>query len=363
MSLKKGEQSRLVSPALPHKLKEAQPSPVVFSRDGISLFNRNVMNLYDEWEEPVVIISDGAYGLKGFPGDPPTPDGLPNWYKAHIAKWSERSTPLTTLWFWNTEYGWAKVHPLLEDNGWMFKSCHIWDKGMAHAAGNSNTQNLSRLPIVTEVCVQYIRKAEFKAGSRTLGMKEWIREEWERTGIPLSKSNEACGVNNAATRKYLTKDHLFYYPPPDAFERLVTYANRQGEPEGRPYFSIDGVRPISKEQWSRMRAKFHCPVGVTNVWREPPLHGKERFKLGSSVVHLNQKPLRLMELTIQISSDLGDMVWEPFGGLCTAAIASYRLGRRCRSAEVVPRFYELAKERLAKAQPMRPHAKKTLEAF
>lgn len=164
MSPRKSKQSSFVSTSALHGLSESPRSSGLFSRDGVSIFNNDAMNLYDSWEEPIVIISDGAYGLKGFPGDPPTPDGLPNWYKAHIAKWSERSTPLTTLWFWNTEYGWAKIHPLLEENGWVFRSCHTWDKGMAHAAGNSNTQNLRRLPVVTEVCVQYIRKQNSKWG-------------------------------------------------------------------------------------------------------------------------------------------------------------------------------------------------------
>ena len=39
-------------------------------------------------------------------------------------------------------------------------------------------------------------------------MQEWLRAEWRRTGLPWRAANEACGVSNAATRKYLTGDHL-----------------------------------------------------------------------------------------------------------------------------------------------------------
>ena len=53
-----------------------------------------------------------------FPGDPPTPEELPEWYEPHIMAWSDRAVPLTTLWFWNTEIGWANVHPLLVKYGW-----------------------------------------------------------------------------------------------------------------------------------------------------------------------------------------------------------------------------------------------------
>lgn len=313
---------------------------------GITVTCGDALDLYGQWPSPTVIVSDGAYGVGGFEGDTPTPDGLIEWYEDHIRAWSERATPQTTLWFWNTEIGWATVHPLLVKYGWEYRCCHIWNKGKQHVAGNANTKTLRKLPVVTEVCVQYVRKVTVNQGGVQMTLKEWLRYEWERSGLPLSRTNEACGVKNAATRKYFTKDHLWYFPPPEAFELLVKYANEHGRPEGRPYFSFDGKRPVTGEEWAKMRAKFYCPFGWTNVWEEPPMRGEERVKNGSKAVHLNQKPLRLMELIIQISSDPGDVVWEPFGGLCTAALASMNLGRRCYSAEIIPDFYRLAVERL-----------------
>jgi site-specific DNA-methyltransferase (adenine-specific) len=159
-----------------------------------------------------------------------------------------------------------------------------------------------------------------------LNLRDWLRREWERTGLPLSLANEACGVKNAATRKYLTKDHLWYFPPPDVFGKLVEYANRHGEPAGAPYFSADGQKPLTPDEWSRMRSKFYCKPGITNVWHEPPLNGHERIKAGSASVHLNQKPLSLLQMIIEASSDEGDVVWEPFGGLCSVAVAAYPRG-------------------------------------
>ena len=75
-------------------------------------------------------------------------------------------------------------------------------------------------------------------------------------GACFPLANEACGVLNAATRKYLTADHLWYYPPVEAFVKMAEYANRFGTAEGRPYFSLDGKSPISAKDWARMRAKF-----------------------------------------------------------------------------------------------------------
>lgn len=318
----------------------------IFESQNLKIFNADVCNLYADWPKPIVIISDGPYGINGFSGDLPVPVGLAEWYEPHIRAWSEKSTPQTTLWFWSTEIGWATVHPVLAKYGWEYRACHIWDKGLAHAAGNTNSKTLRKLPIVTEVCVQYVKKPVFHVANRTLTMQEWLRQEWQRTGLPLSRTNEVCGVKNAATRKYFTKDHRWYFPPPEAFEKIVTYANQYGKESGKPYFSIDGKTPLTKSEWETYRSKFYCPLGITNVWRVPPVNGSERIKNGSKALHANQKPLQLIELTISLSSEEGDVIWEPFGGLCTTAVAAYNLNRRCFSAEIDEKMYHRAVTRL-----------------
>jgi site-specific DNA-methyltransferase (adenine-specific) len=328
----------------------------VFRREGVAIHFDRVEQLYADWPSPICIISDGPYGVSGFPGDQCGWSSLGDWYEPHIAAWTQRATPQTTLWFWNTEVGWASVHPLLVKHGWEYRCCNIWDKGMGHVAGNVNTQTLRKFPVVTEVCVHYVKAALFSVGDRTMTMQEWLRHEWRRSGLALRLANEACEVLNAATRKYLTADHLWYYPPPDAFVKLAEYANRRGAPAGRPYFSLDGRKPISAERWHKMRAKFECPLGITNVWCEPQVNGVERIqgeRSGMSYkfacLHGSQKPLKFTEMMIRSCTDEGDVIWEPFGGLCPGAVVSHHLLRKYLAAEIVPEFYRAAAERLAGA--------------
>lgn len=322
-------------------------APATVRRGGVEISCGDSLRLSEHWPSPTVIVADGPYGVGSFPGDPPTPERLAEWYRPHIEQWSKRATPQTTLWFWNTELGWATVHPVLLANDWEYRCCHIWDKGKGHVAGNANSKTLRKFPVVTEVCVQYVRKVRLPYQGKMLPIKEWLRAEWLRSGLPLCETNQACGVINAATRKYFTKCHLWYFPPPDHFEKLVAYANLHGKREGRPYFSSDGRNPLTGEEWSQMRAKFYCLYGVSNVWSEPPVRGTERLKKRSKCLHLNQKPLALVETTLRASSDEGDVVWEPFGGLCSVAVACLRLNRRCYSAELLDEYYQLACRRLA----------------
>lgn len=298
----------------------------------------NSLDHYSSWPQPTVIISDGGYGILGFEGDTSDHLSLPEWYTPHVEAWAKAASPATTLWFWNSEIGWAAVHPLLEKHGWRYINANIWNKGKAHIAGNVNTTRIRRFPVVSEICVQYVYEAKIHG----LPLKKWLLSEWKRAGLSLRKANEACGVADAAVRKYLDQGHLWYYPPPEMFERLQVYANTQGDPAGKPYFSIDGKAPGTARQWSAMRSKFNCPHGVTNVWDRPPLAGPERFRVNGEsgrAVHLNQKPLDLTEMIVSTSSDQGDIVWEPFGGLFTASIAARRLRRRAFAAEIDPTYF------------------------
>lgn len=316
---------------------------------GIYLFNDNVENLYDFWETPNIIISDGAYGISGFKGDTVSYQDLPNWYEPHIKAWSQKAEAGTTLWLWNTEIGFAKIHPILEKYGWEYMTCNIWNKGIQHIAGNCNLKVLKSYPIVTEVCVQYVKKAKFIVEGVELSLKDWLRSEWNRAGLNLYQANEACEIVNAASRKYLTKDHLWYAPPPDHFEKLVKYANQFGKKMGIPYFSTDGKVPLSKQLYAKLFPTFNGKYGITNVWEVPPLHTKERVKINGETkyFHLNQKPLKLMDLIISSATNEGNIIWEPFGGLFSASIAAYMLGRKSYAAEIDNTIFQMALNRFA----------------
>ncbi len=317
-----------------------------WSDDFVQVQLGDSLNLYSHWDIPTVIVSDGGYGVLGFEGDTSDHLDLPDWYRPHIAAWSQFATPATTLWFWNSEIGWAAVHPILEAHGWRYINANVWNKGKGHIAGNVNTRKIRRFPVVSEVCVQYV----FEAKVNGLVLKEWLLREWKRTGLPLRKANEACNVADAAVRKYLDQGHLWYFPPPEMFLRLQEYANQHGDSAGRPYFSLDGLRPASAEQWQAMRSKFNCPHGFTNIWDRAALRGSERYKLNGDsgrAIHLNQKPLDLMSMIINAASDEGDVIWEPFGGLFSACVAARNGQRRAFAGEIDPTYFHYGVKRLS----------------
>ncbi len=113
---------------------------------------------------------------------------------------------------------------------------------------------------------------------------------------------------------------------------------------------------LTAEVWDRLRAKWTHAHGLTNVWQEPPVHNGERVRVpgsGSRYLHANQKPLSLMERQILASTSPNDVVWEPFGGLCSATVAAVKLGRVAYTAEVNRQFFDAAVDRVRLAKPER----------
>lgn len=329
-----------------------------------SLHYGNVSEIYDSWPSPDLIISDGAYGVRGFHGDTVDAEGLVEWYKPHILAWTKAAKPSTSLWFWNTEVGWATVHPILLANGWEYVQLAVWDKGLAHIAGNVNGKTIRQLPVVTEVSALYRKKLYLQTGNgQTLDAKSWLRTEWSRSGLPLYKANEACGVKNAATRKYLTSDWLWYWPPGEAVEKMAHYCTKYGKKTEFPYFSLDGKNSPKAQEWDNLRATWNHRNGITNVWQRPPLADSERLR-GSmqrsapriykptrfSAAHLNQKPIDLMLTQVAATTNPSNVVWEPFGGLASASVAAILLGRQAYAAELNEDFHQLANERLKEAE-------------
>ena len=83
----------------------------MFARDQVNIHFDRAENLYASWRSPTCIISDGPYGVSGYPVDSHKAETLADWYEPHIKSWSKYSSPETTLWFWNTESGLGNSTP------------------------------------------------------------------------------------------------------------------------------------------------------------------------------------------------------------------------------------------------------------
>ncbi|MGC9319607.1 MAG: DNA-methyltransferase, partial [Armatimonadota bacterium] len=84
----------------------------------------------------------------------------------------------------------------------------------------------------------------------------------------------------------------------------------------------------------------------------PLCTGQERIRdANGQKVHSTQKPEALLRMVVEASTNPGDLVLDPFVGVGTTAAVCRKLGRRCIGIEMVERYVQVARQRLANIQP------------
>ncbi|MCK6446177.1 MAG: ParB N-terminal domain-containing protein [Planctomycetes bacterium] len=87
--------------------------------------------------------------------------------------------------------------------------------------------------------------------------------------------------------------------------------------------------------WVQGKKPEHGVAQHDTVW-EADWDGKARF----TSFHPTSKPTRLFELPIELHTQRGGIVLEPFNGSGSQIIAAEKLGRRCRAMEIQPAFID-----------------------
>jgi len=105
--------------------------------------------------------------------------------------------------------------------------------------------------------------------------------------------------------------------------------------------------------WFARYEKNKCPFTfnfinqqeMKNVFTTPILQGEERWD------HPTQKPLSLIEKLITIHSNENDIIFDPFSGSGTTAVASQNLKRKFIGIEIDSKYFKMSNDRLAQ-KPM-----------
>jgi len=112
-----------------------------------------------------------------------------------------------------------------------------------------------------------------------------------------------------------------------------------------PYDSGTIARYAKDKRYKDKEARMtHLRKGkyATNLWRIPSLKGGSHEKVG----HPSQKPIALVERIILSSSNVHDLVIDPFLGSGTSAVVAKKLNRQWIGIESNKDYVAMAQERL-----------------
>lgn len=219
-----------------------------------------------------------------------------------------------------------------------FRNEIIWQRTL------SKGQMKNKLPSNHDIILSYKKSAD------SLWRSDAAFQPYDPSDLD-QKTEEKYGQQDADGRRYQLTSLLS--PNPDrpnldyeflGVRRVWRWTKERMQKEyeaGRVVQSKPGAVPRFKRYLDEQRGR---PLG--DVWTDiPPLNSQAAERLG----YPTQKPEALLERIIEMSSNPGDVVLDPFCGCGTAIAVSERLERRWLGIDVTFLAIHLIKSRLAEA--------------
>ena len=195
--------------------------------------------------------------------------------------------------------------------------------------------------------ILFYDKGEDKSGLTMLfsnpdlfsSIKKYMRDEkaklMESRGFTTEKQfaeyiNEVTETNSVVSRHYFA-DSQYMFPTPELYAKLqkTGFFRREYEELRREYEEL-------RRPWTVDRKAL-------DVLGFPICQDAGRF-------HETQKPLNLISYLIERSSKPGDVVFDPFSGSGTTAVAAHKLGRKFIGTEKDAGYWEKSCARLEQEQ-------------
>lgn len=211
----------------------------------------------------------------------------------------------------------ALLLPVLKEIGFSLRQQIIVDKGIKAVAGRA-TKNYKMFPCVTE-SILFLTKSNIDF-SRNL-----LKKRQKELGLTAKEINERLGVKSNGGGMwsiYTGKNICEQFPTRELWGKLQDILEFE--------FPYDKIVQT-----------FNPLMGYSDVWTDIDFYSEKRY-------HPTQKPIKLIERLIRVSSNIGDKVMDPFGGSGSTLISSEHLDRESHIIEMDKTYLDAIQERYKK---------------
>jgi site-specific DNA-methyltransferase (adenine-specific) len=94
---------------------------------------------------------------------------------------------------------------------------------------------------------------------------------------------------------------------------------------------------------------IHASNGVPNVYNRSVPNVLRVQRISASNLHPTEKPVALLVKLLEVVTDKGGLIFDPFMGSGTTGVAALQLGRNFIGCEIDPNYFEIAKKRIETA--------------
>lgn len=136
-----------------------------------------------------------------------------------------------------------------------------------------------------------------------------------------------CGIEQVSIIKKTFREH-------GLSTRLVVWEKSNPSPMNGNAIWLSSVECCVYGKFPKATFNEHCKSSVL------------KFPCGRSKVHPTQKPLPLFKRIVEVSSNEGDIVFDPFMGSGTSGVAALQLGRKFIGCEANEEYFKICENRI-----------------
>lgn len=196
-----------------------------------------------------------------------------------------------------------------------YKTNHRMEKGHKFSSEMLNDNNPLLVKVIIQECYRILKQNSAMYMFCSFDKVDFFKQCIEQTGFKIK--NMIVWVKNNWTAGDLENAYGKQY-------ELCFYVNK-------------GLRKINGKR-------------ITDVWDSSKIKGLKRLT-GIEQIHQNQKPLELIKMMIEKSSNENDIVFDPFSGSGTTCLSAKETGRKYIGIELDVDYYNLSIKRLNGLSP------------
>jgi len=175
-------------------------------------------------------------------------------------------------------------------------------------------------------------------------LRAYLDGEREAAGFDRKRCDEACG--NQMSGHYFSRVQ-WVLPTVENYAKLRKAFNsgRSGyDYLRREYKDLRREYEDLRREYEDLRRWFDCRSGdqFSDIWRFSPCREDEQ--------HPTRKPVSLMQYIVRLSVSPSGVAVDPFMGSGTTGVACMNLGRKFIGVELDRKYFDIACERIARAQ-------------
>lgn len=291
---------------------------VIYNLDCI----KNMHNLIEEKSVDLIIADPPYFKVIGEKWDYSwrTEEDYLDWSEKWIAEASQTLRLGGSMYIFGYFRILSKLLPILERNGFELRQQIIVNKGIQAVSGRA-TKNYKMFPNTTESILFLCKDPKPFARS-------FLKQRQKDLGLSAKEINEMLGVKSNGGGMwsiYTGKNVCKQLPTRELWNRLQKILQFD-----LPYDKISQT--------------YHAQMGLTDVWDDVNFYEEKNR------IHPTQKPQKLLARLILASSNVNDIVLDPFMGSGATAFACLNTNRNYIGFEIDTSYYEKSLKRLSYKQ-------------